>query len=362
MLHDDDLDAAVGAAIVTQAQADSLREFAVKRRSAGVAERADEERFRFMRGFNDIFFTIGVVLFGVGVSIFAGIQGAPAFYGLAAATMWGLAELLVYRMRLVLPGIAVLVFFVMFAISTIPVAYLPVGATDAMSLQQWRANPSLIGGFLLSGSPLQMAIKAIIGAIAATAFYARFRFPFALLVIAGGAVIAVEFAAGSLVGVDSVPRTALLLLCGAVVFGFAMWFDLSDRLRVTRWSDCAFWLHVLAAPLIVHSLIGLVAGRSLPPGNGVMITIVVIAMLLTAVALIIDRRALLVSALVYVGGVIAVALSQAILNGTLTLIATLIVLGVLVLALGVGWAALRRRVLSLLPSYFVDRLPPVVPA
>ena len=33
MLHDEDLDAAVGAAIVTQAQADALREFAAKRSS-----------------------------------------------------------------------------------------------------------------------------------------------------------------------------------------------------------------------------------------------------------------------------------------------------------------------------------------
>jgi hypothetical protein len=362
MLHDDDLDAAVGATIVTQAQVDALREFAAKRRSTGVAERADEERFRFMRGFNDIFFTIGVVLFGVGVSIFAAIQGVPAFYALAAVIMWGLAELLVRRMRLVLPGIAVLIFFVMFVISAVPIVYLPVGGADATAIDWSRARPSMIGGLLLSGSPLQMAIKAVIGAVAAAGFYARFRFPFALLVIAGGAVIAVEYVAGTVVDTTGISRTALLLLCGAVVFGFAMWFDLSDRLRVTRWSDCAFWLHVLAAPLIVHSLIGLAAGPTFNPGNGVLVTVTVIAILLTVIALIIDRRALLVSALVYVGGVIAVALSKAILNPTLTLIATLVVLGVLVLALGVGWAALRRRILSLVPSHFVDRLPPVVPA
>ncbi len=362
MLHDDDLDAAVGAAIVTQAQADALREFAVKRRSTGAAERADEEHFRFMRGFNDIFFTIGVVLFGIGVSIFAAMQGVPAVYALAAVVMWGLAELLVRRMRLVLPGIAILVFFVMFVVSTAPMAYLPVGDAGGIAANSLQSRPSLIAGLLLSGSPLQMAIKAIIGALAAAGFYARFRFPFALLVIAGGAVIAVEFAAATALDAAGVPRTALLLLCGVVIFGFAMWFDLSDRLRATRRSDCAFWLHVLAAPLIVHSLIGLTAGQSFNPGNGVLALIVAIAVLLTIIALIIDRRALLVSALVYVGGVIAFALSKAILNPALTLIATLVVLGILVLALGVGWAVLRRRVLSFLPSHLVDRLPPVVPA
>src|SRR5438874_3733945 len=39
----------------------------------------------------------------------------------------------------------------------------------------------------------------------------------------------------------------------------AMAFDASDRERATRRADCAFWLHLLAAPLIVHSLIWLVS-------------------------------------------------------------------------------------------------------
>jgi hypothetical protein len=46
--------------------------------------------------------------------------------------------------------------------------------------------------------------------------------------------------------------------CGLRVFAAAMSFDLSDRDRMTRRSDCAFWLHLLAAPLIVHSLISLI--------------------------------------------------------------------------------------------------------
>ena len=88
-----------------------------------------------------------------------------------------------------------------------------------------------------------------------------------------------------------------------MVFSFAMRFDLSDRLRATRRSDCAFWLHVLAAPLLVHSLVGLVSDNTFKPDTFAAIMIVVIALLLTIVALIIDRRALLVSALVYVGSV-----------------------------------------------------------
>ena len=46
----------------------------------------------------------------------------------------------------------------------------------------------------------------------------------------------------------------LLLLCGLAVFALAMRFDLSDPKRQTRRTDIAFWLHMLAAPLIVHPL------------------------------------------------------------------------------------------------------------
>ena len=43
-----------------------------------------------------------------------------------------------------------------------------------------------------------------------------------------------------------------LLVFGIGVFLFAMWWDASDPKRETRRADVAFWLHLLAAPMIVH--------------------------------------------------------------------------------------------------------------
>ena len=54
-----------------------------------------------------------------------------------------------------------------------------------------------------------------------------------------------------------------VLLLGIGVFLFAMWWDASDRARTTRRSDVAFWLHLLAAPMIAHpifTLLGLSNG------------------------------------------------------------------------------------------------------
>ena len=66
MLDEDDLEAAAEG-IVTPAQVAALRLFVTTRRRT--AERADEERFRFMRGFNDFFFAVGIVLFGSGATL-----------------------------------------------------------------------------------------------------------------------------------------------------------------------------------------------------------------------------------------------------------------------------------------------------
>ena len=68
----------------------------------------------------------------------------------------------------------------------------------------------------------------------------------------------------------------------------------------TRRSDVAFWLHLLAAPMIAHpifSLLGLNTG-SVSLGEGLLVVGLYILFGLTALA--VDRRALLVSALAYV--------------------------------------------------------------
>jgi hypothetical protein len=129
----------------------------------------------------------------------------------------------------------------------------------------------------------------------------------------------------------------------------------------------------LAAPLIVHSLIHLIvpAPASAPYGNfglamtpTTVITIFVIVAFLSAVAVLIDRRALLVSALIYLGTAIGYALTGAIRTGVdgddkpVVFFATLVILGAMVLALGVGWQPLRRLLLRLFPSSLVGWLPP----
>jgi hypothetical protein len=90
-----------------------------------------------------------------------------------------------------------------------------------------------------------------------------------------------------------------------------MRFDMTDPERLTRRTDIAFWLHLLAALLIVHSFIGgvLDVGSKLEPKPAVAVVAVFLA--LSFVAVLIDRRALLVSGLAYAGGAFWTLIRQA---------------------------------------------------
>lgn len=363
MVKDADLDDAVAQGIVTPAQAAALREQAQRRERERAIALGHEERFRFLRGFNDVFFAIGVVLFLIGLAYYM----PPGTIGhvLAAAVVWGLAEFLVRRLRLVLPGILLAIAFVALVFEA-SVALPAEGWLDSLnSERQWPTALSILQGLqLYPGGPLAFAVRALVSAAAAGVFYWRFKLPFALLPFAVSLVIAALGVASFLFPqAPAVADTVFSLLCGLAVFTAAMSFDMSDRERLTRRADCAFWLHLLAAPLIVRSAISLTAlplasglGRVTSVSGAPALAVIAIVAVLALVALLIDRRALLVSGLAYLGGAIGYLLSD---NLGSTLAATLVILGALVLTLGAGWVPLRRRLLALLSPAISNRLPPV---
>jgi hypothetical protein len=362
MLQDADLDAAVAQGIVTDAQAAALRDLAHRRQRERAVALGHEERFRFVRGFNDIFFAIGVVLFVLGVAYF--MPPGSTGYLLMAAVVWGLAEILVRRLRLVLPGILLTIAFVALVFA----ASVGLGAESWLGLRvswRWPTALSILQGLqYYPGGPLVFAARALVPAAAAAAFYWRFKLPFALLPLGASLVVAALGVASFLLpNASAVSDTIVLLLCGLGTFAAAMSFDAADRERLTRRADCAFWLHLLAAPLIVHSAISLAAlpladslGRVTSMSTALALAVVAIVAALAVVALLIDRRALLVAGLASLGGAIGYVLEG---DRVFVLAATLVILGAFVLTLGAGWVPLRRRLLALLSPAISNRLPPV---
>src|SRR4051794_5712854 len=108
MYTDSDLDAAVAERAITAEAVASFRDFMAQRQNS---PSVDEEHFRLLTGFNDIFVSIAAVLLLIAVSWLAGAI-SPVVGGVADVVVsWGLAEYFTRRRRMALPSILLLVSF-----------------------------------------------------------------------------------------------------------------------------------------------------------------------------------------------------------------------------------------------------------
>ncbi len=331
MYSEADLTDAVTEGAITAEAADALRAFVARRQSMPPA---DEEQFRLLTGFNDIFVSIATVLLLTSAGWLAGTIMPALGAGVVAILSWALAEYFTRRRRMALPSILLLVSFVggMFA-----VGYFLLAANTATQGQG------------IAGTMLAIAASAV--------HWRRFYVP---ITIAAGALASVGAVVAVLLAVwpDLGRYTMVAVFLGGIaVFALAMRWDISDRVRVTRRSDVAFWLHLCAAPLIVHpafKLLGLLDNDGTDLGRAAVA--VGVYGVLAVVAVVVDRRALLVSALFYVVYAISALLRAA---GALSfsLALTALVAGSALLLLSAFWQPTRRAVVSALPAGVRARVP-----
>lgn len=337
MYSDSDLEAAVAAGILSSDTASALRNHVAARRNSPAV---DEENFRLLTGFNDIFVAIAGILLLAGAAQIGGQAHMALGGGLVAAAAWGLAEYFTRVRRMALPSIIFLLAFVGGVFATLGGILVP------------EINPR-------DGDPTGMILLALSAAgavMAAWLHWRRFQVP---ITVAAGAAALVGVVA--LLVVASVPAIEtviypMLLLLGIAVFAFAMYWDSSDRARTSRRSDVAFWLHLLAAPLIAHpvfQMLGLLDGD---PSISEAVVVILLYVAMGFVALAIDRRALLVSALGYVIYAMIALFRE---FGAISLNVALagFVIGSALLMLSAFWHTVRARVVRLLPEQIVNGLP-----
>jgi len=344
MYSESDLQAAVDAKVMTPEAAAAFRAHIA---SVRAAPGADEESFRLITGFNDIFVSIAAVILLVAVAwIGESIHPAIAGVGVAAAA-WGLAEYFTRQRRMALPSIVLVLAFAGGVFGSM-VGFLVKHGEAIFGNHPAESTMAIIGGAM-----------ALVTAGATWLHWKRFMVP--ITVAAGTAALAATAVALalSIVGASASPDLVmtLVLVAGLGVFTLAMWWDRSDRVRQTRRSDVAFWLHLLAAPMIAHPifhLLGVTQGDDI--GSGAAVLVVGIYILFGLIALAVDRRALLVSALAYV----LFALTQ--LFNTfgaveLNVALTAFVIGSALLLLSAFWQNARSVVVGFLPAGLADQLP-----
>ena len=290
------------------------------------SDRVDEEDIRLTTGFADVFTAILIVVGFAALNALAGAFGGA----LMIVASFALGRPFIRERQFATTGIVL-------------AAGVAVGAGVSAAFLE-------VGGLLVSA--------------AASLFYWRtFKVPIALA-FTWVAAIAFPFALlGMSLGMEIVEQTsALALAAGLLIFCIAMYYDASDRVRQTRRSDVAFWLHFAAAPILVH---GLFAVMGVNPWVGTPVDawiVLLVFIALTVVALVIDRRPILVSSFFYVVAATASLLSSLYDSGEIesniqgVMLAPGII-GLLILLLAAAWTPIRRALLWGLPEIIARYVP-----
>ncbi|UZK70488.1 hypothetical protein OKW76_05440 [Sphingomonas sp. S1-29] len=340
MYSESDLNSAVESGALSREAAEALRSHVAAGRHAPAV---DEEHFRLLTGFNDIFVAVALALLLAAIGqIGAAITDAAGGLGVAVAA-WFLAEYFTRRRRMALPSILLLLAFVGGVAGTL------VGLVVTLNPDLPDAANGVIAGAI-----------GLAAAGAAWVHWRRFMVPITVaagaLALVGAVVGAVLFALPDEAARDAVAMP-LALVGGVLLFGTAMWWDMSDTDRRTRRSDVAFWLHLAAAPLIAHPIFQMLGVFKGAIGADVAVMVLLLYVAFGFVALAVDRRALLVSSLAYVLYALYALFRSA---GAVELGAafTGLVIGSALLTLSAFWQPMRRIVVGLVGG-LSTRLPPV---
>ncbi len=352
----EDLRAAVAAGLLSEAQAASVNTIAQERAGKRAAMPAEDEPFEFFRGFSEIFVSIGLII------LLSGIAGFLAWFGGitsltivplgCAAIAWWWAGYFTLKRRMNLPSMVLALSFG----GGIYLSVLTVLGQTAMPLRT------------------TVVLSFITAALGMAVWYRRFRLPFTVFILGlfalgavytmtasidalGGFVSGDRYGLSGLFDLRNSPQFALATLgFGIAAFLAGMWFDIRDPHRLGRHAATAFWLHLLAAPALVNTVAMTLLNTG---GTGGFVTLIIALMVITVLALVIDRRSFLTAAIIY----IAIAISWVAQgNGGSdvgTWIGVVIVLGALITAIGTWWVPLRSAVMRILPDFpGKNRLPP----
>ncbi|WP_137169921.1 hypothetical protein [Marinomonas sp. FW-1] len=320
MYTDEDLNLAVKQGVFS---ANAVEEFRQLVSSSNGSSAVDEENFRLVGGFNDIFIVIAcALLLFSSLWVLMSIHDSLA-YLVFAVLSWGLAEVFVKRRKMALPAIVLLLTFVGGAFN-------------------------FAGSLLGDQSSYAVIFSTAVSTLAAYLHWRRFKVP---ITVAVGTATALALLGSSVLSLF--PQSAgftmvTLFVCGCISFSLAMYWDAGDTSRTTRKSDVAFWLHLLSAPLIIHPIfsnLGILDGNESLTN---MLLIVLLYLLMTVVSISIDRRAFMVSSLIYVIYAL-VSLFDHYGGVGYSFAVTGVVVGASLLLLSFYWHTVR--------SVFVQRLP-----
>ena len=337
-----DLRDAVRDGAVSETAADAFRSYMASRsgtRSGTRSSRVDEEAFHLYRGFNDVFVALASVLLFSGIAWFNNDLGVFATCLLVMAVAVGLSEYFTLRQRLALSSI---VYALAFSIAAATVVFRAVLPDDGIVLIDGMTRT------LQSANRFGILSALACGAAAAALFWWRYGVPIA---VAAGVFFLGATLHGAWVLFSPFDKflgaNLVLFVLGIGAFSFAMYWDARDPGRVSLPSDVAFWLHLLAAPAIAHPIFWWVQSGRLPTDWLEATAVVGCYLCLACIAVVVNRRAIMVAATAYLIGAVAWYFEE--LSTLYSVAIALVIIGSLFLAMAVWWSTIRVAVIGHLP-------------
>jgi len=307
--------------IINQDQIEPLYQFI---KNEKLIKANTEEPLKFIRSFGDVFIALGIILLVVSINM-TSLTGL--YFLIPAAGFIIIAEWLVRIRRLALPGIVILLSILFFI-------------NKAFAFDSGDATTFGLGIITLSS----------------LLFYLRYKMPFSLLPLAAS-LVAITIIQ---IGMDVLDNPAIFVALGLITFCIAMWFDSRDTGRESHLSDSAFWLHLLAAPLIVHgAMLSLITSDNQlihSFSNDVLMLLFFSVFFLTA--LFVDRRAMLVSTQLYAIYALTQLLQSDIIDSQNVMIYVLMALGLFVIFFGTYWYKTRRVIFGALADSKISKFVP----
>lgn len=330
----DDLDRSVADGIISLEQATAIRE-----RRAGDDNlpphtvTGSEEPLTLVSNFGDVFLCLGLFILYSSATSIASLVQIPtiAVFSGFAVLFWLLAEYFVFRLRHKFPAI----------ISTILFAIL-----------MFQATSLYLGevGFrdLITGNATIGHIAIIAGAFAFS--LARFRLPILVLFLGiSGTFLAYTVAKSYWA---DAPALWVLAGCGITLLAIGIYVDTLDRARTGLKHEWALWLFVVGSPLTIHPLfLNLVKDETPVWSNpNELITLVfALALVLTLAGLLLDRRSLVASSMLYVAFTLSYASYKVGLQRQVIVAIIPFAIGFYILVIGTQWNRIRGILLKIVP-------------
>ena len=245
---------------------------------------ADEENFRLVASFNDIFVVIALILLFVSILWIFNKLGIWIGALISAYLAWKLSEIFIIKKRMAFPAIVLVTSFIL-NISTFVLPF------TKSTLEYLNVQSNIDTPFFITSS--------LAGVVAGIFHWKRFRVP---ITIAVCCALVIGYIFASLIATKDLKHgmSIFSFVAGVLVFICAFVWDASDTKRVGKSADVAFWLHLLAAPLLVHPIFNTLGIFDKTINMQQSVAVIVVYIVISYLSLVIDRRALMVSALGYV--------------------------------------------------------------